>query len=567
MTVMTDAEVGRYRDSYIDSSVEDLGDSIGNLDVLDGFSEDSVTETEALFQDPDQVYLIGTPLEGIGLQDLLQNVEDNNLWNAEEEIDRIKAEVEIDYNTYVEVRKRALRAKLFDNKKIKIKDLIELSGYTQETLSRWKRGEAFSRIIKPYLKSFLPKTAKERQEFAYVLGYLSFYASTGEVYRDETVIDIDDTRVRKKIRVAVNNLTGRKTKGKGKNVKIYNNHFVRTVKHILRNEELLRRYVADDDERKSLLTGHFDNEKHNFHKSGSSKAFTVLSGSEGFSNVFQRSLFHLGVYVPIDFDGLYHIIIIRDIVNLRAMLDSGVIKGKGQREEVEAYINLKQRNKKPFTVQEYYRLRYEVERDYGSNKANRISEEQKTLKSSDEQQRVNNESVEVLVKNQKTKRRYRTGPTIPLEELAEKYGIGKRTFSHFVSDIAGYSCEKSVPVVVKNYIKVCEQIGIGNVYASGAPVRLDEKVFFPVNGEVFVMTPKMQERYFKAYGLGDEYDETFDDKYVAIFWHELKANFSDNGYKGREHDLNISLTGNNEIKNMSLIQVDMKYDIDMVHLN
>ena len=237
-------------------------------------------------------HLVGTPLEGITLDMLLQNVEDNEIWNEDRvEVEKIKQKVRTDYHNYTAAFQTDESISLIARK-------LNLS---VTKVQGWKEKGSIPRSCKPYLRSFFPQTESEKADFAYFLGAITYgYFDPDKEDTRSISKTFDDPRLEEKFCRKVENILGKRpSQYKNGLTKIMNQRFVKFVSHVMRNQEAFERIVSDDETRKELLEGAYETSA--IHPTTYNDSFGLIFTlkDEQKQRRYLETMFHVGIYPSI----------------------------------------------------------------------------------------------------------------------------------------------------------------------------------------------------------------------------------------------------------------------------
>lgn len=359
---------------------------------------------------PDLTCLDGTPLEGVTLDQLLQNVHDNECYREKAEIAEEVDEVRRIYFGYVVARSSSMSG-------IKPNHIAQEYNLPLPTVITWTNG-TFPTKLKGYVQSLLPKTQAQKCAFAYVLGVVSSHAPSGVV--QETIFrEHESAEVRKTLVDAVVEAIDYLPVVKRNRVCINHAGFSRLVRGL--QGRSLRDYITSPDEAKAFLKGFLDFSNIEPHlkvtrKTGkTTMIYTITSSSHIIYEALVWSLFKLRMYPLFTKDRTK--LEINGRVDLRLLAESRVVS-ESAKTTLDVYLSQQRKVRDP--LQWYYEVR----------------------------------------KNAEAKKQH-SGALNVADVLRAFPTLRETTVRKWVADIAGYG-EINVPFRVRRYEAVCAYLEINH---------------------------------------------------------------------------------------------------------
>ncbi len=287
-------------------------------------------------------HLVGTPLEGLTLETLLQNVEDNEIWNEDRsEIEKIKQKVRTKYHNYNAVFQS-------DDSSYTIAKRLNL---TATKVEGWKQKGSIPRSCKPYLRSFFPRTKSGKSDFAYFLGAITYgYFDTEKENMRSISKTFNEPSLKLKFCRKVERILG-KAPSLYRNglTKIMNQKFTKFVSHVMRDQGTFERIVSDDTRRREFLRGAY--ETSSIHPTNYSDSFGLIFTlkDKHKQRRYLETMFGLGIYPSILRDNTIAVI---GKPNLERVLEVGFLT-KEDKAVVQEFVNERAGND-DFPVQFYY---------------------------------------------------------------------------------------------------------------------------------------------------------------------------------------------------------------------
>ncbi|MBI3031974.1 hypothetical protein HYY69_00745 [Candidatus Woesearchaeota archaeon] len=297
--------------------------------------------------------LKGTPLQGLSLDQLLQNVRDNECYRERSQILRLQDLVRRIYLGYLAARGSVVRPGV-------ISKTYQLH---LPTVITWRNG-CFPMKLTYYARSYLPTTREQRSAFAYVLGVVSNHAPSEETQASLSR-EHPSPPIRKRLVDAVKTISGYKPPVKGERVVIHNAGLVRLVRGLQRTS--LRDYITTVPEARAFLQGFLDHSEimPQARKDDGVMIYTITSSSEVIYIGLVLALSKLKVYPSLSSDGTK--MEIKGLVDLNYLYQSGVISDTTALEIFEEYFADKQVPPDPLPL--FYEVHNDAVRrkqDYGS---------------------------------------------------------------------------------------------------------------------------------------------------------------------------------------------------------
>ncbi|MFH1440359.1 MAG: hypothetical protein ABIG89_07345 [Candidatus Woesearchaeota archaeon] len=498
---------------------------------------DDAKQTNGIIQDIDIIdisnslqYLEGTQLEGLTLEELLQNIEDNNIWNE----DRDEVKDIIDYTSRLYYAVVELRKNLANGKVPNLAELDRKYGITKKITGKYKQSSSYiSRYLKHYLRSFFPKTEEERKDFAYLLGVLS----RNRKGRKKTDVKseqnkkvektIEDPEVMNRVIGILENITESGIKSSDR-IRIHNEHLSRTLMYILNQEscELFNEYVCTDDEHAEYIRGLFDVEKLTLNKRDNGWHYYIMQIP---NTIVARKV--LMSFIELDMYPHYYRekdrITIEGAANFRVLYEKGFVKDAKQKRELKKIVD----DIKYSEMEIFYRVRHEVKR-----------------------------LIEI-----KTRKMFGRNDW---KEMAKRYPVTATTLRSWSEDLFDNDDEKpekdtQKPHVIKNYrknlafINEADGIDIPDVYESDVPLMRRRKLFVPVfdaDGmkRAYCFTHQAVQKYLRSY-FGKRDGLSAED--MAFLQKELVYNLS----LADERTLDMKIDGNKVTGIRSIHLLDVFY--------
>ncbi len=336
------------------------------------------------------------------------------------------------------------------------------------TPKNW-REKKFPKQLRSYRRSFLPENQKEREYFATLLGIIARVRVHSQLPKKTITKKIPNNQSLQEIKLMFGILSGEETRVKREVISVSNVKFLRTLDYTLENN--FERYVNDDKERLAFLRGVFSTTR--LLGSGSSRVWELLCGNLEITKKLLNSFLELDIFPKIYDHG--NRIAIMSGVCLEKLCKLKIIDNPRIRRMITppGYAPAKE-----ISPQVYYEIRKKSKR--------RLDQNEKICPAS-----ITNEVCKMSVYNK-------------------------------IDDDENQETSRAV----KRYKEVIKFLGLPNVYAADEPVQRNEKWFVPVNDEMFVVPPKIQERYAQFIGI-----EHFDYAAAVDIGIDLE-DFLTNGKKG-----------------------------------
>ncbi len=419
--------------------------------------------------------LDGTPLQGVTLDQLLQNVRDNECYQEQDEIARIQDEVQRLYLGYVAARAIPSTSK-------KPNQISRQYHVPLPTVITWINGR-FPTKLKGYTRSLLPKTQAQKRAFAYVLGVVSSHAPSGEV--QETIFRVHESaKTRTTLTDAVDAAIGYEPVVKGNRVCINHTGFSQLVRGL--QQRSLRDYITSTDEANAFLKGFLDFSHIEPHlklrrRTGETPmVYTITSHSPVIYEALVWSLHQLRIYPLLTKAQIK--IEIKGRVDLRLLAGSSVVS-----DEVKTtlYAYLSQRRE----VQDPLRWYYEIRKD--------------------------------------TEARKQSPSGLNIADVVRSFPkVRETTLKKWAADIIGYG-DIRVPFRLRRYEAVCKYLGIEKTQREKGSTNHEPKKSMAgkpyqeinVNGSVYYLSAGLLHHYLKEYGI-----EQFDDDSRQHIGYEIQRN-------------------------------------------
>jgi hypothetical protein len=444
-------------------------------------------------------HLVDTPLEGLTLEKILQNVEDNEIWNEDkEEVERIKDKVEKDYLNYY--------AALHSDESCY--SIAKKLGLWKATVKGWKKKGRVPKSCVPYLRSFFPQTAKEKKDFAYFLGAITYgyYSPTKEDMRAISKT-FSDPLLQTKFCRKVKQILGKKPKEYEGIVKIQNLKFTHFVSYVMRDRECFQRIVDNNQTRKELLVGAIETSAITPVKYNDSYGLILTLKDEDKQLRYLEVMFGLKIYPSILRGNTIAII---GIPNLERMLELDLPPTSRDQQLIRSFLD-RETTAKDFSVDFYYSVLQEAQAR-------------------------------------------KTRGELNYKRLARDYGLNEKT-------VHGWIKKKREPFTVTRYKILLDVLGLENEYEMTEPAdsldlahayevteitEINEPTeilgswLLPVDGVEYELLPKMQEEYTASYGI-----DYFTEEDAVFICSELRRSAA-------ERDLEINFDTDNKITRINV---------------
>lgn len=494
--------------------------------------------------------LEGTPLEGISLENILKNVENNNCWRKKEEIAEVQREAKLSYKAYVSLRSGERVARVAHDTSL---------GYSM--LFYWKQGKFFPEILEEHRRSLLPTSHSERIAYAYLLGV---YGHNHHALKARNT-QLDRTVSNEAAALRVENASqvfGMKARRKGEKVCIQNKKFVKILGYCFKDR--FDEFVGNDSERSIFLQGFFDASRIKVHSEEERSRYIISSTEPGTRMNLLKSLFELGIYANCRDKNQQ--IQIAGINNLHKLYD----------------LKLDQKRENRIIVANFFRKRAGKKASEEARERIRGGAKEKTRRGTREEakegvrERAGKEySIErYYAARREAQRVFEKRGALQWKELTEKFGVEYNTLRRWVADIVAEHAEKPAiehaaeqvikyaagpaakqmpetqyqhkkPRAVKGYEALLDMLGLPNVYTADEPTERNGKLFFPVEGEVYCLPREAQCRYLSEIGRKDG---SLDKQDISFIHREIGSALR----KEKGRDLDVKIGPGNLIKKVCL---------------
>ncbi len=418
--------------------------------------------------------LTGTVFERMSLEQLLANVDDNEIWRTEDKnnIDIIKQNITNDYNRFILVRQSK-------ESSFKLSQQLHIS---DDTINSWRSGK-IPASCKNYINSYLPKTDKERIEYAYLLGVCSTQVGPERGKAPKMIRRIKDKIARDKFCKTLKKFSKRKISIIDDVVRYHDVQFNSVLYGVRRN--YLLDYVDSSQERNAFIEGYFGAMRNDFRIVKNSPVIIIYSIIPQIIKVLSLALFEKEVYcyVSPNEDRL----IIVTLPNMSALSQSKILSRAAQI-SLDDHL-LSSGDKNSLSVRQYYELRAET-----------------VL--------LLNKSKEGLV-----------------PKLQLKYHYGIPTIRRWISDLVEINGEQNKPHIVSLYETMCDYHALPNKYTILNPVCINGDWFLPVDGFIYRFPINVQNKYLREYGK-----DSFELEDANHLWDKLKKTIK----QSRDGDLIIN---------------------------
>lgn len=352
--------------------------------------------------------LNGTLLEGLTLDALLHNIEDNLCWKEPQDVEAVKEQAKRTYLLYEGVMKRGA-------------DLTEIAAtydVPRSSLYAWKNERKVPLILKTHKRSYLPKTPEQRMAFAYILGLFAIDSKIGEEETRHSSKRIQNKKLRRKAAKAIRSFTGRKPIETEEQIVINHHIFSNILKHVRKTGE--SPFLTTQVEKRAYVDGFFTASDSKFQIYRGGLVYIVHCLSTEKIKVLADALFEQGIYPDINPEGtrLY----IRDRYNLRRMQELDLVCYGHQKRKLAEYLATPTAQKfvAPAT---YYQAR--------------------------------------AVANQ-----YRSNPkALNMRQACRDLDVGISAFRSWIADILQLNDPVKKPDIVKTYEELCSYLGKKNPHA------------------------------------------------------------------------------------------------------
>ena len=327
------------------------------------------------------------------------------------------------------------------------------------TPKRWREKKEFPKQLRPYKRSFLPQNQKEREYFATLLGMLARVRVRSPLPKKTMTKKIPHKEALQKVGFMFETLTAGKARIKGEVISISNVKFLRTLDYSL--ETKFEQYVSNDEERVAFLRGIFSTTR-SLGSGKSSRVWELSCGNVEITKKLLNSFLELDIYPRIYDEG--DRIAIMSGVCLEKLCKLDIITNPAVREMVTppGYVPATE-----ISPQLYYEIRRKAHR--------------------------------------RVKRDGKIRPETITDEVCRSSVYNK-----------AYDGGEETSRAVKRYKGVIKFLGLPNVYEANRPVKRNNKWFFPLDGEIYMITSEMLEQYTALKRVYTDNGISFDDLSASL---------------------------------------------------
>ncbi|MBS3166461.1 hypothetical protein J4444_05040 [Candidatus Woesearchaeota archaeon] len=377
-------------------------------------------------------------LEGMTLETILSNVRTNHLGRDTKSIEQ---EVRANFLAHSEARAGG-----------NVREIAEEYGLAHGKVNSWRYLGTFPLVLKPYLDSYEPDTNEKKQAFTYLLGALSRSYGTRSTEMFERTFH--DAGSMERFCDSLETVLGKKAIRTAKDRRgTRDSAFVQfTLFHLTNSFD---RYVENDAARIAFLQGFFDASKTSVVDAGSNKGYFVTCLDTVTIERVVKTLFEVGIYTSIDSKHTHFYIEGHD--NLHKVYELKLDQNKNNRTALKRVLGDKGPQR---TIERYYGIR---------RKAALLQEQRENMSR---------------------------------RSLGKEFEVEETVVGTWIADIlTNGKYARRIPNAVHRYETLLAKFGFQNVHTAQQPVQRHEKIFFPINGEVYSLDPQARVTFERTYGL------------------------------------------------------------------